>query len=754
MHSTRVLVLFAGVSRALATGLVLAAAVHAPIASAQVWTPTPGPSGVMVQGLLTSDTAALTMTPGSLFTLPSQGTQWQRRYNLPFDLVLSSTAEGSEFLIGRRDGKISWSPDAGQTWTTIPGPRPSGSPSGWDARVLHIEASASAWYAMLPDSGAAFAELYRSTNRGQSWELVAVPDSFAGPLLASDAELIGIASQFGFFRTVVRSTDAGLTWAIIGGGSENTGGLPGSIFNESGGTPLRFGSVLVVGSYLTSDLGQSWQRMMNSAGQPMAIQFKIADRYFALRYQPSQVSPGVMPELWSSADLAAWSRVDLALPALAQGQTRVFAPRGAALLAADSSGVRSSFDLGQTWSDLNQGIITTSPRALASTTTSLLAAADVGLSLSSFGGGAWTPSVLASNASDSVLSLWSPDQGQTVLVGTNDSGIFVSSDAGQSWANVVAGVPTYGAIAGVKRREISAFTSTGATLFASTGVGTTWLPSVTGGGGGHSPPSSPVPTGGGVLRSTDNAQSWQVLTAGLPISRTSMFGEPIRDPILSMTSVQGVVLLGNASTGVYRSTNNGDSWSPANAGLPAVGPVPAMATVASVALASTAGGLFRSTDAGASWSASASGWPVGRSAGALLSHGSAVFAGISDPVENMPSVFRSLDQGLTWHAWGAGVEGLGVRSLAVRDGVLYAATSGGGVWSVAVAGCVADVDDGGGTGSPDAGVTIDDLLFYLTIFAAGDVRADLDDGSGTNTPDGGVTIDDLLYFMARFEGGC
>jgi len=32
--------------------------------------------------------------------------------------------------------------------------------------------------------------------------------------------------------------------------------------------------------------------------------------------------------------------------------------------------------------------------------------------------------------------------------------------------------------------------------------------------------------------------------------------------------------------------------------------------------------------------------------------------------------------------------------------------------------------------------------------------ADVDDGSGTNTPDGGVTIDDLLYFLARFEAGC
>ncbi len=70
------------------------------------------------------------------------------------------------------------------------------------------------------------------------------------------------------------------------------------------------------------------------------------------------------------------------------------------------------------------------------------------------------------------------------------------------------------------------------------------------------------------------------------------------------------------------------------------------------------------------------------------------------------------------------------------------------------ASCVADVDDGSGTGTPDGGVTIDDLLYYLAIFEAGLIDADVDNGTGTGTPDGGVTIDDLLYFLQRFEGGC
>jgi hypothetical protein len=68
--------------------------------------------------------------------------------------------------------------------------------------------------------------------------------------------------------------------------------------------------------------------------------------------------------------------------------------------------------------------------------------------------------------------------------------------------------------------------------------------------------------------------------------------------------------------------------------------------------------------------------------------------------------------------------------------------------------CVADFDDGSGTGTLDDGVTIDDLIYYLGLFEAGDQAADVDDGSGTGTLDGGVTIDDLIYYLLRFEGGC
>lgn len=73
---------------------------------------------------------------------------------------------------------------------------------------------------------------------------------------------------------------------------------------------------------------------------------------------------------------------------------------------------------------------------------------------------------------------------------------------------------------------------------------------------------------------------------------------------------------------------------------------------------------------------------------------------------------------------------------------------------VSIGGCPADLDDGSGSGTPDGGIDINDLLFFLASYEAGNLAADLDDGSGAGTPDGGVDINDLLFFLGHYEAGC
>ncbi len=79
--------------------------------------------------------------------------------------------------------------------------------------------------------------------------------------------------------------------------------------------------------------------------------------------------------------------------------------------------------------------------------------------------------------------------------------------------------------------------------------------------------------------------------------------------------------------------------------------------------------------------------------------------------------------------------------------------TGTGTLAITPVACLADYDDGTGTGTPDGGVAIDDLLYYIGLFDAGSALADLDDGTGAG-PDGGVDISDLLFYLVRFEAGC
>ncbi|MGD9791369.1 MAG: GC-type dockerin domain-anchored protein [Phycisphaerales bacterium] len=67
--------------------------------------------------------------------------------------------------------------------------------------------------------------------------------------------------------------------------------------------------------------------------------------------------------------------------------------------------------------------------------------------------------------------------------------------------------------------------------------------------------------------------------------------------------------------------------------------------------------------------------------------------------------------------------------------------------------CVADVDDGTATGTPDGAVTIDDLLYFLAKYLEGNpCPGDVDNGTGTGVRDNAVTIDDLLYYLIRMAG--
>jgi uncharacterized protein (TIGR03437 family) len=160
---------------------------------------------------------------------------------------------------------------------------------------------------------------------------------------------------------------------------------------------------------------------------------------------------------------------------------------------------------------------------------------------------------------------------------------------------------------------------------------------------------------GGVFRSTDQGQSWTAVNNGF---REDLY---IRSLVVS-----GAGLFASARDNIFRSTNNGQSWM-------VVSDMGADRLFAngSDLFAFTGRGFLRSTDDGRSWTPANNGLPD-LLVTSLAAIGANLFAGVSDS-----GVFVSTDNGQSWTAINAGLPGLKVRSLVVSGANIFAGIDGG-----------------------------------------------------------------------------
>jgi photosystem II stability/assembly factor-like uncharacterized protein len=151
-----------------------------------------------------------------------------------------------------------------------------------------------------------------------------------------------------------------------------------------------------------------------------------------------------------------------------------------------------------------------------------------------------------------------------------------------------------------------------------------------------------------------------------------------------------ILYAGTEKLGVYRSTDNGTSWSPANVGIErthvhdiiASGPNVLAATAASQCPSSL--NVFRSTDNGLTWTpTSGLGGLVTLS---FAAKGSFIYAGVYNPLGN--GVWRSADNGNTWQAVpsiihsGDQVFVSGNAILVAEDNFIWRSIDEGATWDV------------------------------------------------------------------------
>jgi len=184
--------------------------------------------------------------------------------------------------------------------------------------------------------------------------------------------------------------------------------------------------------------------------------------------------------------------------------------------------------------------------------------------------------------------------------------------------------------------------------------------------------------GAGMFRSTNNGESWDEINFGLTSTKIHVYSLVINS--------NGHIFAGTPG-GVFRSMDNGANWS-------ATGLTNTYVSVLAInsngdIFAGTFGGVYRSTDNGDSWSLINTGL-TNTIVGALAINSSGhIFAGASGD-----GVFRSTDNGDNWN--NTSLDSVDVYSLAINSaGHIFAGTRGqgifrsrdnGGTWSNVISG--------------------------------------------------------------------
>ncbi len=231
----------------------------------------------------------------------------------------------------------------------------------------------------------------------------------------------------------------------------------------------------------------------------------------------------------------------------------------------------------------------------------------------------------------------------------------------------------------------------------------------------------------GIFRSIDNGSSWTEVDTALPSGG------------YTIAAINGKLFIGDYSSGngIFISSDSGSTWVAADSGLSTsyagfYQTILCMASVDSTIFAGTSSnGIFKSTDGGRTWHATNDGISYGSSAYSIVSAGPNIITGTQN------GTFLSSDGGQSWIANDSGLVNQSpyfsgsptVASLLLHNGKLYAAALGTQVYL-----------------SQNNGLSWTDI--------SGNLPGSAQSGIGIAASDSSlVVIDDNGIFLSRNDGG-
>jgi photosystem II stability/assembly factor-like uncharacterized protein len=274
-----------------------------------------------------------------------------------------------------------------------------------------------------------------------------------------------------------------------------------------------------------------------------------------------------------------------------------------------------------------------------------------------------------------------------IFGGTDGMALQRSTDGGTTWQKMGAGFFTSGTVLGALlvlpgddlvvgalsgNDGVYRSTNNGATFsYISTGLTNRSIYAL---GANSAGDLFAATAGGGVFRSTDGGANWSDINTGIDPNDLIIYGLGVKS---------GTEIYAASGRKMYRSTNNGDTWTPQLPVALASYSGVAFATNGDVYAAATSinnaigGGVFKSTDSGTTWTQEPGLPNIAHFA--LVTSGSMIYAGTEGP-----GVYNSnttLSPNGTWTLGTSGMTNTHVYVLAKGiDGSLYAGTQYAGIF--------------------------------------------------------------------------
>ena len=547
------------------------------------------PSSVPLQAVAFADrnTAIVVGNLGKIFRTTDRGTTWtEQESGTTHSLRGVSFAGAAEGVVVGMEGTMLLTTDAGATWISIS--------SGTTMRLADVD---------FRGNACGIAVGYKTeVTEGGTFRLAKEAGGESTPHGLSGKEVTNLlcSTKHGLIATakdwsVYRGSTTDPNWVLIG----TTSSAPYTLVEDTSGT--LYVGLEVQGVERSTDGGSTWEptgltephtvtslASLNT-GQIYAGAYPLDPTFAGGAYRSTDAG-----STWRSLGLEDWG-IDAVL---AMDQSKIFL--------GSQRGVFVSRTGGNSWEVASEGIAAVEPQALlcvdqstlfAGTNAGLFRSTDDGDSWHESGGGIF-PHWVWALACDHEGNLFA---GNTVF--TNGGGIYKSIDGGESWRCTTRDLIHFNYIA------ILAIVCTKSNALVAS-VGDADYRIIRSGDGGETWATVTTPRsvsaiasdpagdlygpawGYGVLRSTDDGLTWDYANSGL--HSLSLCCIATRD--------SGEVFAGGRG-GVSRSTDSGDSWAHITASL---GDILAEAVAVDIdgdiIISTWPSGVFRSTDDGLTWS--------------------------------------------------------------------------------------------------------------------------------------------------------